>query len=218
MLTYFNAYPRLMKIQQTYDAPKVDDIPAKIRSELASLKLQRRIRPGQTVAVPVGSRGIGNIALITKCIVDELKALGAQPFIVPAMGSHGGGTAEGQRGIIEGYGVTEPAMGVPVRATMETVEIGRTEDDVPVFFDRYAYEADHVVVVNRIKPHPEFFGPAESGLMKMLLIGLGKHRGAEYYHALITRMSFERLITTGTRVVLDKCNPVSYTHLTLPTN
>ena len=198
-------FPRMMLIQQHFEAPLEEDIPGAVRRELAGLNLAERIKPGETVALPMGSRGIHQIALIIKTLVAELKSLGAEPFVVPAMGSHGGGTAQGQRAIVEGYGVTEEYIGAPIRATMETVEVGRTEDGIPVFFDKYAHGADHVAVVNRIKPHTSFTGEIESGLHKMLLIGLGKHKGARLYHQAIVNHSFGHIIETVARTVIERC-------------
>ena len=157
-------FPRLMRVKQQFEAPTVDDIPGAIRSEMGKLDLGSRVAKGDSVAISVGSRGIANIALIAKSIIDELKALGAEPFVVPAMGSHGGGTAAGQRAIIESYGVTEDFIGAPIRATMEVEKVGETEDGVPVYFDKFAYAADHVAVVGRVKPHTGFTGEIESGL------------------------------------------------------
>jgi nickel-dependent lactate racemase len=147
------SYPRMMQIRQHFKAPGVEDVVSAVRDELSKLDLSRRIKPDDTVAITAGSRGIANIALIVKTLVEELKKYGARPFIVPAMGSHGGGTAEGQRAIIEGYGITEEYVGAPIKASMDAVQVGTIEDGVPVFFDKYAYQADHVVVVNRVKPH-----------------------------------------------------------------
>ena len=121
------------------------------------------------------------------------------------MGSHGGGIAEAQREIIEGYGVTEEYVGAPIKASMETVQVGQTEDGVPVFFDKYAFEADHVAVVGRIKPHTDFVGEIESGLHKMMLIGLGKHKGAALYHQAIVHYSFDRIIRSVGQQVIDQC-------------
>ena len=197
--------PRMLRIRQHFDAPTVDDIPAAVKEEVQRLNLGSRSTPGQTVAVSVGSRGINNIALIIKSLVEELKAIGLEPFLVPAMGSHGGGIAEAQREIIEGYGVTEDYVGAPIKASMETVQIGQTEDGVPVFFDKYAFEADHVAVVGRIKPHTDFVGEIESGLHKMMLIGLGKHKGAALYHQAIVHYSFDRIIRSVGQQVIEKC-------------
>ncbi len=199
------ALPRVMRLRQHFAAPRVDDIAGTIRDQMAQLKLSGKVRPGQTVAVSVGSRGIAHIALIIRSVVEELKALGLQPFLVPAMGSHGGGVAARQQEIIESYGVTEAYVGAPIRATMETVLVGKTEDGVPVHFDRYASEADHVVVVGRVKPHTDFVGEIESGLHKMMLIGLGKHQGAVIYHKAIVNFSFDRIIRSVAQTVIERC-------------
>jgi hypothetical protein len=163
------------------------------------------LQPGASVAVTVGSRGIANIAGITRAIVAYFKAAGAQPFIVPAMGSHGGGTAEGQRAVIEGYGVTEEFVGAEIRSSMETVIVDRTPQGIPVHFDKQAYEADHVVVAGRVKPHTGFVGEIESGLHKMMLIGLGKHEGAKIYHRAIQDHSFLEIIRAVADSVIQNC-------------
>ena len=199
------APPRMLRVKQKFEAPTLEDIPAAVRTEVQSLALDSKVTAGESVAISVGSRGIANIALIIKSLVEELKALGLEPFLVPAMGSHGGGVAEAQQAIIEGYGVTEEYTGAPIKASMETVQVGETEDGVPVFFDKYAYEADHVAVVGRIKPHTDFVGEIESGLHKMMLIGLGKHKGAALYHQAIVHYSFDRIIRSVGQTVVDKC-------------
>lgn len=197
--------PRMLRVKQKFEAPTLEDIPAAVRAEVQSLALDSKVTAGESVAISVGSRGIANIALIIKSLVEELKVLGLEPFLVPAMGSHGGGVAEAQQAIIEGYGVTEEYTGAPIKASMETVQVGETEDGVPVFFDKYAYEADHVAVVGRIKPHTDFVGEIESGLHKMMLIGLGKHKGAALYHQAIVHYSFDRIIRSVGQTVIDKC-------------
>ena len=199
------ATPRMLRIRQKFDAPTLEDIPAAVRAEVQSLNLDAKVNPGETVAISVGSRGIANIALITKSLVEELKVLGLKPFLVPAMGSHGGGVAEAQQAIIEGYGVTEEYTKAPIKASMETVQVGETEDCVPVYFDKHAFEADHVAVVGRIKPHTDFVGEIESGLHKMMLIGLGKHTGAALYHQAIVHYSFDRIIRSVGQTVIDQC-------------
>ncbi len=199
------APPRMLRVKQKFEAPTLEDIPAAVRAEVQSLALDSKVTAGESVAISVGSRGIANIALIIKSLVEELKALGLEPFLVPAMGSHGGGVAEAQQAIIEGYGVTEEYTGAPIKASMETVQVGETEDGVPVFFDQYAYDADHVAVVGRIKPHTDFVGEIESGLHKMMLIGLGKHKGAALYHQAIVHYSFDRIIRSVGQTVIDKC-------------
>ena len=199
------APPRMLRVKQKFEAPTLEDIPAAVRAEVQSLALDSKVTAGESVAISVGSRGIANTALIIKSLVEELRVLGLAPFLVPAMGSHGGGVAAAQQAIIEGYGVTEEYTGAPIKASMETVQVGETEDGVPVFFDKYAYEADHVAVVGRIKPHTDFVGEIESGLHKMMLIGLGKHKGAALYHQAIVHYSFDRIIRSVGQTVIDKC-------------
>ncbi len=202
-------YPRMLRIKQRFEGPRVDDIPVTVEAQLASLDLGKKIKPGETVAISAGSRGIANIAVIIKAAVDHFKSLGAVPFIVPAMGSHGGGTPEGQRGIIEGYGITEEYTGAEIRSSMETVIVDKTPQGIPVHFDKHAYEADHVLVCGRVKPHTGFVGEIESGLLKMMLIGLGKHEGAKIYHRAILDYSFGEIITAVADSVLDKCGIVA---------
>ena len=149
-------YPQFFRVRQKFEGPRVADVSGEVEGQLSQLKLSETIRPGQSVAVTCGSRGIANISLIIKAIVGHLKQLGAKPFIVPAMGSHGGGTAEGQRQVLESYGVTEERCGCPMRATMETVVLCQIGLGFPVHVDRFAFEADHVVLCGRIKPHTDF--------------------------------------------------------------
>lgn len=202
------SFPRMLRVRQLWDAPRVDDIPAEVKRQLAQLKLGETVKSGESVAITMGSRGIANIAEITKATVDHFKTLGAVPFIVPAMGSHGGGTAAGQRAIVEGYGVTEDYVGAEIRSSMETVIVDKTPQGIPVHFDKHAYEADHVMVAGRVKPHTGFVGPIESGLHKMMLIGLGKHAGAKIYHRAIHDYSFLEIIRAVADVVLNKCKIV----------
>lgn len=197
--------PRMLRLRQHFQAPLVEDVAGTVQSELAKLDLGAKLKPGQSVAVTVGSRGIANIAVITKAVVDHLKRLGGVPFIVPAMGSHGGGTAEGQRAIVEEYGVTEQYVGAEIRSSMETVIVDRTPQGVPVHFDKHASLADHVIVVGRIKPHTNFVGDIESGLHKMMLIGLGKHEGAKIYHRAIMDYSWPEIALSVSGSVLKKC-------------
>jgi len=161
--------------------PELTDVAAETARALEPLR--PRVRPGERVAVTAGSRGIRDVATVVRSAVDWLRAAGAEPFIVPAMGSHGGGTAAGQRSVLADLGVTEQAMGVPVIATMETMVAGTLDDGIPVHHDAVADAADHVLLVNRVKPHTDFHGPVESGLAKILAIGLGNHRGAQTLHA-----------------------------------
>lgn len=202
-------YPQIFRVRQTFERPQVTDIPAEVAEQLASLGLQDRVKPGQSVAITAGSRGIANIHLVIKAIAEHFKGLGAKPFIVPAMGSHGGGTAEGQQKIIEGYGITEAFCGCPIRASMETVVVCQAAEGFDVHFDKHAFEADHVVVCGRVKPHTGFYGDIESGLMKMMLIGLGKHAGAKIYHRAIKDYSFGQIVRSVAREVLAKCHIVA---------
>lgn len=203
------SFPRMLRIRQTFDTPRVDDIPGEVDRQLAKLNLGRKIKPGQTVAITAGSRGVANIAVIIKAAVEHFKTLGAVPFIVPAMGSHGGGTAEGQLGILHGYNITPEFCGCEIRASMETVVVDRTPQGIPVHFDKHASLADHVLVCGRVKPHTGFVGPIESGLHKMMLIGLGKHEGAKIYHRAIMNYSFLEIIRAVGDVVLKKCKVVA---------
>jgi hypothetical protein len=175
--------PKMIKVAQKFPRPKIDDIPAVIYKEVNKPQIANTIKSGNKIAITVGSRGVANIALITKTLVKAVKELGGQPFIIPAMGSHGGATAEGQIEVLHSLGVTEEYIDAPIRATMEVVKIGETKDGRPVFIDKYAAEADGIIVVNRVKPHTAFRGKYESGLMKMMTIGLGKQKGAETCHS-----------------------------------
>ena len=160
-----------------------------------------RIMSGQTVAITAGSREISHLAEIIATLVSELKRKGAKPFIVPAMGSHGGATAEGQREMIAQFGITEAAMGVPIISSMETAEIAVTASGIPVHVDKQALQADHIIPVGRIKPHTDFKGPYESGLMKMLAIGLGKQHGASICHKLGMPAMSENVFGIGQKII-----------------
>jgi hypothetical protein len=161
------------------------------------------------VAITAGSRGIKNIDRITRAVVDEMKLYGARPFIIPAMGSHGGATAEGQKDVLAGYGITEVAMGCEIRSSMETVIIGRTSLGTDVYLDKIASQADHIAVVNRIKPHTKLIGSIESGLMKMCLIGLGKREGARTYHRAIDHYSWMDILDSVTDIVIKNA-PIAF--------
>ncbi len=174
--------PHLARFRREVPSAALADVGAAVQGALTDTFGSGEVA-GRRIAVGLGSRGVANYALVARRIVDWLRRHGAQPFIVPAMGSHGGATAEGQREVLAGWGITSDSMGVPVRATMEAVELGAAGDPpVRVFMDRNACEADAVLVVNRVKPHTDFHGPVESGLIKMAVIGLGKRLGAEAIH------------------------------------
>jgi hypothetical protein len=196
------SYPKIVRIRQKFERPKVADIPAAVTSALEKLDLRRRIKPGQSVALTAGSRGIANIPLVLRSAAAFLKKLGAKPFLIPAMGSHGGGTAEGQRQILESYGITEEFVGVPLRASMDTVQVGVTSEGFPVLLDRIASEADHIGVVARVKPHTGYHGPIESGLMKMMMIGLGKHAGALAYHRILLDYPYDQVVRSVGRTLM----------------
>jgi Lactate racemase N-terminal domain len=197
-------YPNMYRIRQRFEGPAVQDIPATVAAELARAHVAAVIKPGQTVALTAGSRGVANIATIVKATADYLKTIGAKPFVIPAMGSHGGGTADGQLDVLRHYGITEASIGVPLRATMEVVQIGETPDGLPVWLDKYASEADHIGVINRVKPHTDFSGAIESGLLKMMTIGLGKYHGAQHYHRANVQYGYEHIIRTVGRTVLQQ--------------
>jgi hypothetical protein len=193
--------PRMLRVKQEFAGPTLADVTAGVRRALARVALP--VRPGQSVALTVGSRGVVNIDVIVRATVAHLTALGARPFIIPAMGSHGGGTADGQRAVLEHYGVTEAAVGCPIRATMEVVQIGEVLG-LPIWLDRYAAEADWIGVINRVKPHTGFTGEIGSGLLKMMTIGMGKHRGAVQAHRANIRLGYETMITALGREMLGR--------------
>ena len=172
-------------------------MPGTVRRLIQSSKLAERVPRGGTIAVGVGSRGVNGIAGIAKTTVDTLREMGYQPFIVAAMGSHGGATAAGQRELLAGYGVTAAAMGVPVKIDMETVVLGTNPVGLPIYFDKNAYQADGIVLVNRVKPHTDFHSTHESGVIKMMVIGLGKRDGASQVHKLGVRGLREVLPAVG---------------------
>lgn len=173
--------PRMLRVRQKFAAPKVGDVALAVAGQFERPEIRAGIRPGMTIAVGCGSRGIANIAVCVKAVIAQLKALGADPFVFPAMGSHGGATAEGQREVLEAYGITEAFVGCPIRSQMDVVELGRL-DGMPVCFDKLAAAADGVVLVCRIKPHTNFRARIESGIIKMLAIGAGKIAGATQLH------------------------------------
>ncbi|OGK87167.1 MAG: hypothetical protein A2X52_21665 [Candidatus Rokubacteria bacterium GWC2_70_16] len=193
--------PRMVRVRQTFPRPRLADIPGGVHSALDAARLP--VKPGDTVAVGAGSRGIANIDAIVKATIRYLRDLGARPFIFPAMGSHGGATPEGQREVLAHYGITEGAMGCEIRATMEVVQVGEALG-MPVWLDRLASEAHWIGLVNRVKPHTDFKGSIESGLFKMLTIGLGKWQGATQYHRANVNHGYETVITAVGREMLAK--------------
>lgn len=174
--------PRFALIKQALPAKILNDIPGEVRKEFSRVDFASKVKPGMKIAITAGSRGINNLPLILRTIIQILRELGAEPFIVPAMGSHGGATAEGQVEVLEGLGLTPETLGAPIHATMDVVELGQTKRGIPVYLDAYAAKADGIIVVARIKPHTDYRGRIESGLHKMITIGLGKHKQALEIH------------------------------------
>ena len=197
--------PKMALIEQQFDPQRIEDIPEAVRQEMATLQLGDKVKSGDSVAITGGSRGVADIDIIIKTIVDELKKLGAAPFIFPAMGSHGGATAEGQIKVLKGLGITESTMECPVKSDMEPVFLGDAALGYPINVDKNAAAADHIVVVNRVKAHTKFDGPIESGLMKMMAIGMGKQKGAEYYHKAAVQLTFQRIVETVGLEVMKRC-------------
>jgi len=193
--------PTMIRVRQTFARPRVEDIPRAVAERLQAAGLP--VKRGDTVAVGAGSRGIANIDTIVGATVRYLRDLGARPFVFPAMGSHGGGTADGQLSVLAHYGITEATMGCPVRATMEVEQVGEALG-LPVWLDRFAAGADWIGLVNRIKPHTDFKGTIESGLFKMMTIGLGKWKGAVQYHRANVNHGYETVITSVGREMLAK--------------
>jgi nickel-dependent lactate racemase len=194
---------KMRRIVQIFEKNRIDNIPEVIPKEFEKIRLSDRIKPAMQIGITVGSRGIANIPLIIKCVIEEVKKRGGVPFILVAMGSHGGAKAEGQKKILENYGMTEKIMGVPIKSSMDVVELGRLENGLPVYFDKVASEADGIIVVNRIKPHTAFKSLIESGLCKMLSVGLGNHEGASLVHYLGVKGLRDHMVDFA-RVILGK--------------
>jgi len=197
-------FPNMFRIRQIFDAPREADVEAALDRELASIGVDSRIKEGARIAITAGSRGIAHIDRILGRLVMALKERGARPFLIPTMGSHGGGTGEGQTAVLESLRVTEETIGAPILSSMEVVEIARSRFGFPIMVDKLAAEADGVIVVNRIKPHTEFEGPVESGLMKMMAIGMGKHRGCFEVHKQTVQYGYRDVIPEIGGVILQK--------------
>ncbi|HIM55671.1 MAG TPA: DUF2088 domain-containing protein, partial [Candidatus Latescibacteria bacterium] len=164
-------FPSMARFRQRFEVNSIGNVAGAVREQLAAAGLKEAIAPGARIAVTGGSRGIDEIDLITRTVIDCIRECGGKPFVLPAMGSHGGATAEGQKEVLSSYGISQESMGVPVEATMEVVKVDTLDDGTPVFVNRLALEADGIVLVNRVKPHTSFRGPYESGLMKILTVG-----------------------------------------------
>jgi hypothetical protein len=176
--------PKMAKVKQHFDETKIENLEQAIKEKLQQDSIQQKVKPGMEIAIAVGSRGMDRLVEITATTVQYLKDLGATPFIVPSMGSHGGATAEGQRDVLAHLGVTEESVHAEIRSSMEVIKLGELPNGLPVYIDKFASQADGIIVINRIKPHTAFRGPVESGIMKMISIGLGKQKGAEATHQL----------------------------------
>jgi hypothetical protein len=217
--------PRFCKVIQELPHDRVAQVAQSVRAELQRIGLADRVRPGWAVAITAGSRGIADIPLVIHTVAEVVREAGAEPFVVPAMGSHGGATPEGQRHVLAEYRITEQSVGAPIRATMDTVEVGQLPSGAVVYFDAEAAQADATIVVNRVKAHTAFRGEVESGLCKMTAIGLGKQRGAEQIHAhglkehipLAARLSLERTnVVAGLALVENAAHELAVIRATPP--
>jgi hypothetical protein len=189
-------------VRQKFADHRIPDVAAEVRKQLAAAPFAGRLKPGSRVAIGVGSRGIHNIATIVRTAVDYWKEAGMKPFLFPAMGSHGAASAAGQADVLAHYGITEAAMGCPLVSQLDVVSLGKTADGIEAFMDRMAYESDGVMLVGRVKWHTDFAGKIESGLFKMMAIGLGKFAGAQRYHSYAYRLGLEHVIRSVGRQVL----------------
>lgn len=199
-------YPHMIRVRQRFDDTILDNVAEEIDARLANLNLETAIKPGQSVAVACSSRGIDNYGVIVKAVITHLKQAKLEPFIIPAMGSHGAATAAGQKRVLAHLGIVEEDVGAPIRSSLEVIRIGKTEDDLTVYLDKLASEADHIVLINRIKKHTEFEHEFESGLLKMMAIGLGKQEGAAAYHEAMLSLGYPRVILSVARKIMQSTN------------
>lgn len=195
--------PKMIRVKQKFDAAQLNNVIDVLNEQLYQPNIKQLIKPGMSIAVAVGSRGVDRICEITAAVVKMIKKQGGQPFIVPSMGSHGGATAAGQIDVLRQLGITEDTIGAPIRSSMEVNKIGKLDNGLPVYVDRYACEADGIVIINRVKPHTAFRGPIESGLMKMMSIGLGKQKGAEACHQLGFKHMAEN-VPAMARIIMER--------------
>lgn len=197
--------PQIMKVKQVFDDTKIDDVPEYLNQKLIEKQIKDKIKPGMKIAITGGSRGISHYQDLMKTVVDFVYKCGATPFIVPAMGSHGGGTDEGQANMLKKLGITKETVGCDIISSMEVVEVGRTSKDLPVYIDKNAASADGIILLNRVKLHTSFRGKYESGLIKMMAIGLAKRKGADMTHSLRYENMAENLVEVGT-IALQNLN------------
>ena len=195
--------PKMAKVKVKFDDKEIADLGNVLKEKLQQEHIRKTVKPGMKIAIAVGSRGLDRLVELTAVTVQFLKELGAKPFIVPSMGSHGGATAEGQREVLAHLGVTEESAGCEIRSSMEVVKISELPNGLPVYVDKYASEADGIVVINRVKPHTAFRGPVESGIMKMISIGLGKQKGAEACHQMGFKYMAEN-VPAMAKIIMEK--------------
>jgi uncharacterized protein (DUF362 family) len=195
--------PKMVRVRQKFTAPEISDVAEEVWNTITTAGVLNRIDPGDRVAIAVGSRGVSELPSIVRETASAVKSVGGEPFIVPAMGSHGGATASGQEEVLEQLGITYTSVGAPIRSSMEVVQVGRLNNGLPIFTDKHAFEADKVIIINRIKPHTAFRGEVESGLTKMITIGLGKQKGAEAAHAFSFKYMAEH-VREMAKIVLQK--------------
>jgi len=187
-------WPRLYRVTRRFPGTPLADVAAATREALAELAIESRVKPGQRIVITSGSRGVANMVATTAAAVAEIRRLGAEPIVIPAMGSHGGGTPEGQLAVLTGYGITPEAVGAPVVSQADVVSLGNTDGGVPLFADRLAAESDGLLVINRVKPHTDFTGELESGPNKMLAIGLGKWHSASTCHSWFCEQGYDAIL------------------------
>ena len=195
----------MVKVKQRFERPLIKNVEQELIRKIHEKDVLSKIKQNQSIAIAVGSRGITDLPLMVKTLVSQIKNVGGRPFIVPAMGSHGGATAEGQKNMLIGMGISEGYVEAPIKATMEVVQVGTSENGLPVYIDKFAFEADAIIIINRIKPHVAFRGKYESGLMKMITIGLGKQKGADICHELGFGKMAENIPAIA-RTALEKTN------------
>jgi len=195
--------PRMAEVRQKIPSPKLDNVASEIRKELRRIDLSKKIKAGAGIAITAGSRGVASYPQILATVVDEVKKAGGKPYLIPTMGSHGGATPEGQIEVLRSLGITPEAVGAPIQATMEVDFMGKLSNGTPVYVDRNMLKADGIIVVGRVKPHTDFKDRIESGLMKMMVIGLGKQKGAEMIHRFQSE-GYHKLLLEAAKLIMKK--------------
>ncbi|MBS7623277.1 DUF362 domain-containing protein, partial [Candidatus Bathyarchaeota archaeon] len=205
--TPLTALPKMFEVEQELTSRPLRDVEAEVEKELQRLKINSRIKPGDRIAITAGSRGIANISKIIAAVVKVVKECGGEPFVFPAMGSHGGATPQGQVEILNQYGITPETVGAPIVSSMEVDLLAELEDETPIYISRDANSADGIIVVNRVKPHTDFKDDIESGLVKMLVIGIGKQKGAESLHSFLEE-GYHKVMQRMAETILKKAKIV----------